>query len=322
MQMKIELPVKEIVEKWKNGMSQQALSEEYGVLAQTIRDRINEYYESIGETRPKKKIIIPKKEIIIEEIIQKWENGTTTKELAEEYGIPRGTMYGKIRKYYEYRERKKPEREKSNPKIELPVQDILEQWKNGVSQAKLAKKYGVSIGTINNRINEAYEEERITKKEKLEQEILKRWQEGGVTLKELETEFRKSKRSIARIINDFYKRKQGILEKNQKRIELPIEEIIEKWLKGSKLSELAEEYGVSGGAISDRIDEYYSYKEREEKRVLKSASVVASYLYKGLTPDQIRETAKKSKITIPDDIMQKGIERFEKMKHKKREEER
>ena len=41
--IKIELPIDEIVEKWEQGTTQQELAKEYGVSIRTINKRISEY---------------------------------------------------------------------------------------------------------------------------------------------------------------------------------------------------------------------------------------------------------------------------------------
>ena len=53
--IKIELPIDEIVKKWKQGATQKELAIEYGVSTNTINKRISEYYEKIVKSKPKRK---------------------------------------------------------------------------------------------------------------------------------------------------------------------------------------------------------------------------------------------------------------------------
>ena len=42
-------------------------------------------------------------------------------------------------------------------KIELPIEEIVKKWEQGVTQKELSKEYGVSDVTISKRISEYYE---------------------------------------------------------------------------------------------------------------------------------------------------------------------
>ena len=74
---KIELPIEEIVKKWEQGVTQKELSKEYGVSDVTISKRISEYYEKEEKKKTKQRI-----ELQIKEIVKKWEQGNTQKELS------------------------------------------------------------------------------------------------------------------------------------------------------------------------------------------------------------------------------------------------
>ena len=52
---RIELPVEEIVKKWKKGIKINDIAAEYGVSATTISNRITEYCQEKGIKRTKKK---------------------------------------------------------------------------------------------------------------------------------------------------------------------------------------------------------------------------------------------------------------------------
>ena len=99
---KIELPIEEIVKKWEQGVTQKELSKEYGVSEALIGRRISEYYEKEEKGKPKKRIELP-----IEEIVKKWEQGTTQEKLSKEYGVSGFTISKRISEYYEKEEKKK-----------------------------------------------------------------------------------------------------------------------------------------------------------------------------------------------------------------------
>ena len=112
----------------------------------TIRKRISEYYEKEEKEKPKKRIELP-----IEEIVKKWKQGVTQKELSKEYGVSEALIGRRISEYYEKEEKGKPKK-----RIELPIEEIVKKWEQGVTQKELSKEYGVSRVTINKRISEHY----------------------------------------------------------------------------------------------------------------------------------------------------------------------
>jgi len=149
--IKIEIPIDEIVKKWKQGDTQRELAIEYGVSTNTINKRISEYYEKIGKPKRRQKIELP-----INEIIEKWKQGATQRELAKEYGVSVNTIGRRIAEYHKKIGKPNP---KQKQKIDLPINEIVEKWEKGVTQRELTKEYGVSYRTIRNRISEYYEKE-------------------------------------------------------------------------------------------------------------------------------------------------------------------
>ena len=117
-------------------------------------------------------------------------------------------------------------------------------------------------------------------------------------------------------------------KKKNIKIELPIDEIVEKWEKGVTQRELTKEYGVSYRTIQSRISQYYDKNEDNEKikkdekklKVMKSSSIIAEYLKKGLTIEQIESIALKQNIIIPQKVIEKAIQRNEQLEKNKEEE--
>ena len=105
--------------------------------------------------RGRKKIELP-----IEEIVKKWEQGVTQKELSKEYGVSRVTINKRISEYYEKEEKGKPKQ-----RIELPIEEIVKKWERGITQKELSKRYGVSKSTINKRISKYYQKKKRKKNE-------------------------------------------------------------------------------------------------------------------------------------------------------------
>ena len=215
-----------------------------------------------------------KKELPVEEMVKDKKNGFTQTQLEIKYGVSMTTISKRIKEYCEERGEEEPKGELTG-RIELPVEDIVRKWKNGISVSELALEYEVSSTTISKRIDEYYQnkgKERPKKKTKKE---------------------RKKRESKP------YK-------------EIPVEEIITQIENGVEPTELAEKYEVSRNTIDRKVEKYCAEKRISEPRILRSSRVIVEYLKKGLTPEQIKEVAKRSGVIIPDNIMEKGIEANEK----------
>ena len=217
-------------------------------------------------------------------------------------------------------------------KIKLPVEEIIKDKKNGLTQTQLERKYGASMTTISSRIK-AYCEATGQEEPKSEltgriqlpvEEIVKR-RKKGIKISDIAFEYGVSASTISNRINEYYEEK-GIKrpkkKKKSKQVKreikpykkIPVEEIINQRENGMEITELAEKYEVSGNTIDRRIDKYYEERKTPRPKILKSTSVITEYLKKGLTPEQIREIATQSGVIIPDDVMKKGIEAIEKKK--------
>ena len=217
----------------------------------------------------------------------------------------------------------KEEKEKPKKRIELPIEEIVKKWKQGVTQKELSKEYGVSEALIGRRISEYYEKEEKGKpKQRIElpiEEIVKKW-EQGVTQKELSKEYGVSGFTISKRISEYYEKEEK--KKPKQRIELPIEEIVKKWERGITQKELSKRYGVSKSTISKRISKYYQKKKRkknEEKKakILRNSSIIVEYLRKGLTIEQIESIASKQNIIVPQEVKEKAIQKIEQLKENK-----
>ncbi len=151
------------------------------------------------------------------------------------------------------------------------------------------------------------------------EEIVEKWEQGA-RYKELSKEYGVSERTVSIRISEYYakegKEKPKRQSKPKPRINLLIEEIVEKWEQGATYKELSKEYGVSRHLISERICEYYEKKRDNEKKfkVLKSSSVIVEYLRKGLTIEQIESIALKQHIIVPQKVIKKANQKIEQLK--------
>ena len=129
---KIELPIKEIVEKYENGTNPKDLAIEYGTSISVINNRLKEYYEKSGKERPFLKGGKKKRELPIKEIVEKYENGISTRDLGIEYGITSVTIDRRLNEYYKNSGKKVPRILKSMTVIEeylkkgMSIEEIVE----------------------------------------------------------------------------------------------------------------------------------------------------------------------------------------------------
>ena len=255
--VKIELPIKEIIDKYENGKTQKELAKEYRVSQPTIFKRIKEYYEENHKGDTKK--LIRSKSLPMEEIIGKYENGFLQSQLAEEYGVGLSTIGKKIREYYNESGKNKPVYNRGGMKRkELPVDEIVKKYEQGISQEQLGREYNVTHTTIKNSIHEYYAN-------------------------------KKERSSSKYIVNQ--------------EINLPIEEIVEKYKNGIDEFFLADEYGVSYSTILKKIKKFYENKNDLKPKRVRSATIILEYLKKGLTIEQILEIAENKNIIIPENII-------------------
>ena len=104
-----------------------------------------------------------------------------------------------------------------------------------------------------------------------------------------------------------------------------------KWEQGVTQKELAKEYGVAQTTIDKRISEYNRKKEIKTKllnyesvenngkklKIMRSSSIIAEYLIRGLTIEQIKNIALKQNIIIPQKVIEKAIQRNEQLEKNK-----
>lgn len=254
----------------------------------------------------------------IEEIVEKNKSGKISQELGIEYGVSSSLIRKRITEYYEKIEIERPIIKRK--RIELPIEEIAEKHKNGMSQKDLATEYEVSCNIINNRLKEYYERTGIDRPRigfartiKLPiEEIIERY-ENRTSLQELAIEYGVSYDLINNRVNEYYK-KTGIARPSaiktrhkRKRIQLSVEEIVEKYQDGSSLRELAEEYKVSHELINKSLKEYYEGKGKGVPKILSSSNIVKEFLKKRMTIEEIIEIASKRNVIIPKHLIEEAL---------------
>lgn len=151
-----ELPMKDIIQKYESGIKIQDLASQYNVKYNTMNIKIEKYYKDIGEIRFQCKKGRKKLQIPIEDIIRRYEDGLSQEQIAEEYKVSQVYIWGRIEEYYTQTGREKPIKKSGRKRKELPIDEIVEQYEDGISQIELAQKYETSNMIISARIKEYY----------------------------------------------------------------------------------------------------------------------------------------------------------------------
>lgn len=222
------VPVEDMVKDWESGMKLLELAEKYNVSRETVINRLKEYQYKTGKQIIKTK---RRKDIPLNHIITDWKAGMTLEKLEQKYNIGRDTISERMREF-EVESGQKLERDffERTPKIDLPVEEIVVEWKNGAILEELAQKYGVTRNTIRRRL-EDYEEStgeklvrehsrdrRKIKKELPIDEMFEDWK-NGTTYEELVKKYGVSRSTVILRIREYkmnsgYNTSKKIVRKN------------------------------------------------------------------------------------------------------------
>lgn len=144
-------------------------------------------------------------------------------------------------------------------------------------------------------------------------EIIKEY-ENNVKQSTLAKKYGVSPMVISRAIKKYY---ENLGQENprssnrvKEKINLPTEEIINKYEQGATLLSLSQEYNVTSSTILNRIKEYY--KDKPMPRIVTSASIVAEYLKKGFPLEEILRIASTRRLIIPQSTIDKALREINK----------
>lgn len=90
----------------------------------------------------------------VEYMVREHEQGTILKKLAEEYRISNTTVRNIIEEYYEKTGKERPLVYRRT--IELPIEEVIRKYEQGISKTDLSKEYQVQTSMISLRIKEYY----------------------------------------------------------------------------------------------------------------------------------------------------------------------
>ena len=236
------LPMEEVIQKLENKVTQKELTIKYNVSYTTLRKKVKRYYKENDKPMPLFKRGQRKRELPIEEIIMKYENGTSRENLAEEYKVSMHIINSRIAKYY--RENGKKERE-------LPIEKIIQEYENGITQMQLADKYKRPQSTISKKIMEYYKLSGIEKpkhkvgpktKDISMDDVIRKY-ENGISQAQLARDYDVNPITIGGRLDKYYQTKGEKKPRILTNIKL-IEEYIRKGLSIDKIMESAENKNI------------------------------------------------------------------------------
>lgn len=135
--IKLNLPIEMIIKDYYNGMSNHNIGKKYNCSNVTIINRLKENGINVTKTL----------DLPIDSIIIDYQSGMTTVELGEKYDCSRNTIMGRLRKHnVEIRSIS------DILSFDLPVERIIDEYKNGMSTIKLGEKYNCNPEVIRDRL--------------------------------------------------------------------------------------------------------------------------------------------------------------------------
>ena len=245
------LPVRKLVEERQNGMTEEEIANNNQINIKIVK-KIFKQYESIIGTR----IVERRKsnrrkdlDLVIEEIVQQYRSGITIKELSEKYKCLPISVRTRLDEYIK------------NTDIDIDSEHKKMFEKRNQKNEKTKKRYTketpiFTISKVNEEKNLSEEQEKISI-----EGIMKRYNKG-MTIPQIAKDFHTIKNEIIRcLIADGGEQGKIIVMKyydTRKKVNVPMNEVVQKYNEGLSKQKIAEEYGVDIVTIERKIIEYRS----------------------------------------------------------------
>ena len=178
---------------------------------------------------------------IIEKILSLYANGATFREIEKKLRLPEGLVFRTVQqhatpKIREQHNKNVIARQENKVNVHIDAEKIFKELESGKQLHKIVDEYGISYNLIVDRVKEYAEMHGIKEINGLNlEDILK-----GENI----NKGRPSKRKI----------------------DVPLEKIIEDWKSGKKIQEIADEYGVCANVIYQRLRDSGVNVKRGRKR--------------------------------------------------------
>ena len=258
----------------KECMPYEELAKKYNCNANTIKRKLKEYCKGHNLELHERILRIEKIKLSIKEIYELKKGGMTYKELSKKYDCNVAIINQSLKEYCKENNLELPQPSPSPKKLKLPVEEIYEFKKSGMTYKELAKKYNCNITTIRKKLEKYCEEQDLvitkinykSKKLKLPIEEIYELRKQEMTYKELAEKYDCSHEAIRKKLikyckeqnKEFLKRTSGI-----KRIELPMKKVYELKKSGVTYKELSEKYNCNVTTINQSLKEYCKERSLE-----------------------------------------------------------
>lgn len=249
---KLNLTDEEIAARYKAGETITSLCEETGATSQTIRRRL---IDQNVDFRNAPYVYGKRTKLPEEEVAQRFEEGETLSALSRYYNVAPGTIKSALdRRGINWR----VERKANNKK--LPVEELKNRYESGETLEELAAVFEVSATTVWRNLNDAGVTFRTVARvgdnfsEKQLHEIEEAYLKGA-SEREIARTYDVTRSVIQRLLEQ-----RGVSRRRTHRINLPIDELVERNAAGETAAALAREFGVSPTSIKRRLAEHRDKK--------------------------------------------------------------
>lgn len=173
--------------------------------------------------------------------------------------------------------------------LDLQIDEISEKYLSGLTTVDLAKEYGYSHGIINRKLRDNGIRIRTNGESKTldlpVEEICEKYQ-SGMSLTKLAKEYKCTITPIIKRLHDNNIKIRTIAESrtkldykgknNPNYINLPVDEISEKYLSGISMVEIAKEYGCSNPTIAKKLRDNNIKIRISSKRTLEQSQHISA----------------------------------------------
>ncbi len=218
-----EIVLKQIIEDYENGTSLKEINKKLHIPIRMIKLDLFEY----GGKRGKKILLqeLEKEFPMIKEIIEKYDQGKTSKQLSEQYHTHVEKISNAIQQYKMLTGKTLRKNSIRNYRDDLQIDEIIKEFRKGETLSKIASDQKTSVTAVRNRVNKYIQEN------------------GNEIVEERKKAIEERNNNRQKAIHNY-------------RDDLQIDKIIEGFRKGKTWSKIAHEQKASDTTIRNRVNKY------------------------------------------------------------------
>ena len=169
---------KKIIELWNSGSSKTDISKQFGIKESTVYQILYRAKKQGIEVRNETNVRYIRARERTKKIVELWNSGSSKTDISKQFGIKESTVYHILYTVKKQGFEVRNEKNLNHIRGEERVKKIVELWNSGMTEEEIAKKLGLTIGTINNALNKAKEQGLNVRDKIPEGEILQLWNSG------------------------------------------------------------------------------------------------------------------------------------------------